>query len=94
VDVARHLDCPDGGQVFAQASHARPQHWPGQGELAGLLLADDRVPLADPHQPVKLGQQPRPVGQRLSAAALGVDALGDEVAVPMGGPICRAGDRG
>ena len=95
VDVVRHFDCPDGGQVFAQASHARPQHRPGHGELGGLFLAGDRVPLADPHQPVDFGQQPRPVGQGLSAPALGVAALAGEVAVPVSAvPIFRAGDRG
>ena len=94
VDVIRRVDCADAGEVFTEAPRACPQYRPGQGELLGLFLANDRVPLIGPQQPVELGEQPRPVGQRVSAAALGVEALVGEVAVTTGVGVVGAAECG
>ena len=42
------VDGPDRDQVLAQAADAGTQHGPGEGEVTGLLLPDDRVALIDP----------------------------------------------
>jgi hypothetical protein len=47
VHVIRPLDRAEIDQVLTQPGGTSAQHRPGQGELAGLLFADDGVPLAD-----------------------------------------------
>ena len=48
----------DGREVFAEPADAGAENRPGEGELAGLLFADHRVPLGDLDQVLVPEEQP------------------------------------
>jgi hypothetical protein len=53
-----------GVEDLAYAQHAAAQQRPAKGELAGLLLADDRVSLGDLQQRLEPCLQLRPVAKQ------------------------------
>ena len=61
---------PEVGQVLSEPAGTCAQHRPGQGELAGLLFANDRVPLADLKQSLEHLEQPRAVSECGAASPL------------------------
>jgi hypothetical protein len=50
------FDRTDRDHVFAQPADTNTQDRPAKGEVAGLFLSDDRVPLADLQQLLELGE--------------------------------------
>ena len=69
------LDCTGRDQVLAEPADAGTQDRPGEGEVAGLFLSDDRVPLIDLQQLLELAQQPWLTGEGGPARLLGRAAL-------------------
>ena len=77
------LECAGRDQVLAEQADTGAQDRPGEGEVAGLLLSDDRIPLVDLEQLLELGQQPWLAGERGPARLLGRGALLSELCVPV-----------
>ena len=50
------FDHPGRDQVFAEAADAGTEDRPREGEVAGLLFPDDRIPLVDLQQLVELAE--------------------------------------
>ena len=75
------LDCTGRDQVLAEQAGAGTQDRPGEGEVAGLFLSDDRIPLVDLHQLLELGQEPRFAGEGCPARSLGRGALLSQLCV-------------
>jgi hypothetical protein len=79
------LDRPAGVELSAQAQRAAAQQRPGQGEPAGLLLAEGGIALGDLDQGQEPGLQRRPVGQGGGAAGGQLFAVGSQLTVAVGG---------
>jgi hypothetical protein len=50
------FECTGRDHVFAEPAHTDPQDGPPEGEVAGLFLSDDRIPLIDLQQLLELGE--------------------------------------
>jgi hypothetical protein len=50
------FDCTGRDHVFAEPADTGTQGWPSEGEVAGLFLSDDRIPLIDLQQVLELGE--------------------------------------
>ncbi len=69
------LDRAGRDQVLAEQADTGAQDRPREGEVAGLFLSDDRIPLVDLEQLLELGQQPWLTGEGGPARSLGRGAL-------------------
>src|SRR5512133_3117359 len=69
------LDCTGRDQALPEQTGAGTQDRPREGEVAGLFLSDNRIPLIDLQQPFEPGQQPWLTSEGAPARLLGRTAL-------------------